>query len=76
MTLDDQICYRAVAARDARFDGIFFVGVTTTGIYCRPSRRASVRVCGAGPNSRPATRRLTPSDGLPGTQRRAFKQAH
>src|SRR5260370_14803215 len=36
MTLDDQICYRAVAARDARFDGIFFVGVTTTGIYCRP----------------------------------------
>jgi AraC family transcriptional regulator of adaptative response / DNA-3-methyladenine glycosylase II len=36
MTLDEQTCYRAVAARDARFDGIFFVGVTTTGIYCRP----------------------------------------
>src|SRR5260370_15538893 len=36
MTLDDRTCYRAVAARDARFDGIFFVGVTTTGIYCRP----------------------------------------
>jgi len=29
-------CYRALAARDARFDGIFFTGVTTTGIYCRP----------------------------------------
>jgi len=30
-------CYRAVQARDPRFDGWFFVGVTTTGIYCRPS---------------------------------------
>lgn len=28
--------YRALAARDDRFDGVFFVGVTTTGIYCRP----------------------------------------
>lgn len=28
--------YRALAARDARFDGRFYVGVTTTGIYCRP----------------------------------------
>jgi AraC family transcriptional regulator, regulatory protein of adaptative response / DNA-3-methyladenine glycosylase II len=28
--------YRALAARDRRFDGLFFVGVTTTGIYCRP----------------------------------------
>lgn len=29
--------YRATASRDARFDGVFFVGVRTTGIYCRPS---------------------------------------
>ena len=29
-------CYRALAARDARFDGSFFTGVTSTGIYCRP----------------------------------------
>jgi AraC family transcriptional regulator, regulatory protein of adaptative response / DNA-3-methyladenine glycosylase II len=29
-------CYRAFAARDARFDGKVFVGVRTTGIYCRP----------------------------------------
>lgn len=29
--------YRAVAARDARFDGVFFTAVRTTGIYCRPS---------------------------------------
>jgi AraC family transcriptional regulator of adaptative response / DNA-3-methyladenine glycosylase II len=36
MRIDDQTCYRALAARDARFDGLFFVGVTTTGIYCRP----------------------------------------
>lgn len=28
--------YQAFAAKDARFDGIFFVGVTSTGIYCRP----------------------------------------
>jgi AraC family transcriptional regulator of adaptative response / DNA-3-methyladenine glycosylase II len=36
MTLDDRTCYRALTARDARFDGVFFVGVRTTGIYCRP----------------------------------------
>lgn len=29
-------CYRALQARDVRFDGIFYVGVSTTGIYCRP----------------------------------------
>ena len=28
--------YEALAARDPRFDGVFFVGVQTTGIYCRP----------------------------------------
>jgi AraC family transcriptional regulator of adaptative response / DNA-3-methyladenine glycosylase II len=32
--------YRALSARDARFDGVFFVGVQTTGIYCRPVCRA------------------------------------
>ncbi len=34
--LDDEACYRACKARDARFDGRFFTGVKTTGIYCRP----------------------------------------
>ncbi|HEY5835117.1 DNA-3-methyladenine glycosylase 2 family protein [Streptomyces sp.] len=29
--------YEAVRSRDARFDGVFFFGVATTGIYCRPS---------------------------------------
>lgn len=36
MELDDDICYRAVTSRDARFDGRFFTAVRTTGIYCRP----------------------------------------
>jgi AraC family transcriptional regulator, regulatory protein of adaptative response / DNA-3-methyladenine glycosylase II len=31
-----EICYRALQSRDARFDGLLFVGVTSTGIYCRP----------------------------------------
>ncbi len=34
--LQADICQRAVHARDARFDGIFFVGITTTRVYCRP----------------------------------------
>ncbi len=34
--LDPQVCYRALRTRDARFDGRLFVGVTSTGIYCRP----------------------------------------
>ncbi|MBN8489230.1 MAG: methylphosphotriester-DNA--protein-cysteine methyltransferase family protein, partial [Burkholderiales bacterium] len=33
---DDDSAYRALQAHDARFDGRFFVGVTSTGIYCRP----------------------------------------
>jgi AraC family transcriptional regulator of adaptative response / DNA-3-methyladenine glycosylase II len=34
--LAPDLCYQALAARDARFDGRFFVGVSSTGIYCRP----------------------------------------
>jgi len=34
--LDQELCYRALTGRDARFDGRFFVCVKTTGIYCRP----------------------------------------
>jgi AraC family transcriptional regulator of adaptative response / DNA-3-methyladenine glycosylase II len=34
--MDVAQCYRALESRDARFDGLFFVGVATTGIYCRP----------------------------------------
>lgn len=36
MTLDRDVCYRALRIRDARFDGRIFVAVRTTGIYCRP----------------------------------------
>ena len=34
--LGNEVCERARLARDTRFDGQFFVGVKTTGIYCRP----------------------------------------
>ena len=37
MRLDPESCYRAVKARDRRFDGVFYTAVRTTGIYCRPS---------------------------------------
>src|SRR5215475_6748221 len=36
MNLDPPTCYRALAARDPRFDGVFYVAVTSTRIYCRP----------------------------------------
>ena len=36
MELDRLACDRARRSRDARFDGRFFIAVTTTGIYCRP----------------------------------------
>lgn len=42
-SLPAHVCQRALDARDARFDGLFYVGIVTTGIYCRPtcpSRRA------------------------------------
>src|ERR1041385_926148 len=34
--INDQAAYDALTSRDPRFDGVFFVGVTSTGIYCRP----------------------------------------
>jgi AraC family transcriptional regulator of adaptative response / DNA-3-methyladenine glycosylase II len=49
IVLDFDSCYRAVTARDARFDGRFYTGVTSTGIYCRP-------VC---PARTPARRNVT-----------------
>ena len=45
MLLDDDACYRVFCARDGRFDGRIFVGVHTTGIYCRP-------ICPAPPPKR------------------------
>ena len=49
----DEIYARALDARDARFDGVFFVGITSTGIYCRPICPARV--------SYPERRRFFPS---------------
>lgn len=36
MDLSHDACYRAISTRDVRFDGRLFIGVKTTGIYCRP----------------------------------------
>ncbi len=36
MNLSNEVCERARISRDPRFDGLFFIGVKTTGIYCRP----------------------------------------
>jgi AraC family transcriptional regulator, regulatory protein of adaptative response / DNA-3-methyladenine glycosylase II len=42
LLLDDEACYAAMAAHDTRFDGRFFCGVSSTGIYCRPVCRVKV----------------------------------
>ena len=36
MLIDNDACYSALVTHDTRFDGRFFVGVSSTGIYCRP----------------------------------------
>ena len=36
MLLDFETCYDAVKNRDAQYDGVFFTGVSSTGIFCRP----------------------------------------
>ena len=80
---DHEACYRAVQARDTRFDGRFFTGVLTTGIYCRPScpartpKPASVRfyTCAAAAEEAGfrACKRCRPESapGDPGWDRRA-----
>jgi len=46
---DDERRYQAAVSKDPRFDGVFIIGVTSTGIYCRPScpaitpKRANMR---------------------------------
>jgi AraC family transcriptional regulator of adaptative response / DNA-3-methyladenine glycosylase II len=40
--IDDQAAYQALTSHDPRFDGVFFVGVTSTGVYCRPICPAKV----------------------------------
>jgi AraC family transcriptional regulator, regulatory protein of adaptative response / DNA-3-methyladenine glycosylase II len=36
MNYQPDVCYQALLARDRRFDGLFFVAVRSTHIYCRP----------------------------------------
>lgn len=79
MNLDAEALYRAVESRDRRFEGRFVLGVTTTGIYCRPGcparlpRRENVRffTCAAAAEStgfRPCRRcRPEASPGTPGS---------
>jgi AraC family transcriptional regulator of adaptative response / DNA-3-methyladenine glycosylase II len=53
--LDPEVCDRARLARDRAFDGLFFTGVRTTRIYCRPvcpvrpAHSANVRFFGRQP---------------------------
>lgn len=42
-TADNRVRYAAFKAKDARFDGRFFVGVSSTGIYCTPFARPNCR---------------------------------
>jgi AraC family transcriptional regulator of adaptative response / DNA-3-methyladenine glycosylase II len=46
MHQDHRRLYDAVSARDARFDGVFFVGVTSTRVYCRPICRVKTPKAG------------------------------
>ncbi len=48
MNLNTDAYYQAVLTHDPRFDGVFFVGVKTTGIYCRtvcPAKTPNIRSC-------------------------------
>ena len=54
MQLDPDSCYQALISRDSRFDGLMYVGVSSTGIYCRlicNSRRPLKRNCSFYPNA-------------------------
>jgi AraC family transcriptional regulator of adaptative response / DNA-3-methyladenine glycosylase II len=51
---DADVCYRALLAKDPRFDGLFFTGVSTTGIYCRsvcPARKPRRASCSFYPTA-------------------------
>jgi AraC family transcriptional regulator of adaptative response / DNA-3-methyladenine glycosylase II len=38
--IDILVCEKAMQSRDPKFDGLFFIGVLTTGVYCRPVCKA------------------------------------
>ncbi|HTE17920.1 MAG TPA: DNA-3-methyladenine glycosylase 2 [Armatimonadota bacterium] len=59
MNLDAGSCYQALLTHDPRFDGVFYVGVATTGIYCRTvctARTPRRESCGFYPSAAAAER--------------------
>ena len=77
LPLSFDACYRAASGRDRRWDGRFYLGVTSTGIYCRPScpaRKPKPENCRFFPNAAAcvaagfrACKRCRP-DALPGSR--------
>ena len=72
--LDDERRYHAAVSKDPRFDGVFFIAVTSTGIYCRPScpaitpKRENMRFLpqrGGGPGGRLPGLQTVPPGRLP-----------
>ena len=61
MTFDADAAYLALTTRDARFDGRLFVGVTSTGIYCRPVCRVRTPRARELPLLRATPRRPSPT---------------
>ncbi len=84
-TLSAAVAWRAIVARDARYDGRFVYGVTSTGIFCRPScpsrrpRRDRVRVFADAPAARTAgfrpCKRCRPASDAPSRIQAAVAQA-
>ncbi len=77
--MNDDLCWRAVVARDERADGTFVFAVRTTGVYCRPScgarrpRRENVRFFADGQAARAggfrACKRCRPDGPAPARRR-------
>ena len=65
MVEDHRRLYKALTARDARFDGVFFVGVTSTGVYCRPICRRGRRRRPTVASSRRRRRPNRPASAVP-----------
>ena len=80
----DDACYLAFKARDARFEGCFFTGVTSTRIYCRPvcrvrtARRENCRFFAYAAQAEQAVRQVAALSGFASVRRfnAAFVQAY
>jgi AraC family transcriptional regulator of adaptative response/methylated-DNA-[protein]-cysteine methyltransferase len=81
---DEETCWQAVVERDQRYDGVFYFGVRSTGIYCRPvcparrPRRAQAaffasRAAAQAAGFRPC-RRCRPDDDAPGARSQLVEQ--